>query len=323
MGKITVIIPVYNVEIYLNRCINSVINQTFRDLEIILVDDGSLDGSRAICEKYATKDDRIKVFAKENGGLSSARNYGLDRASGDYIYLLDSDDFIHESTLEKLINAMEQYGVDIVSSKLMTVSEEIDSRLEKKDCDVRFLKSTNKEFYLQNISNHACGKLYKKILFEGIRYPENRNYEDIATTFKLYMKANDIAYTQEGLYFYRVLPTAITKTLSRKNIDDLILAYRDAKAALSNSNQLYNYYLLTILYTLYSRVLRMSANEEEYVKRVERLVYEEAAILFKETNIKSFKSDSTMYKKLVLLKRHMVRPVVFMADFFRRIKMEI
>lgn len=111
--KVTIIIPVYNVEKYLSRCLNNVINQTYSNIEIILVNDGATDNSQVICEEYKKKDDRIKLLVKENGGLSDARNYGIPYATGDYIAFIDSDDMIHTSYIEYLLNLIEKYNGDI------------------------------------------------------------------------------------------------------------------------------------------------------------------------------------------------------------------
>ena len=318
MAKISVIIPVYNVEKFLNRCIESVINQDFTEIEIIMVNDGSTDKSGKICKRYANEDGRIKFFSKENGGLSSAINYGLDKATGKYIYFLDSDDFLHKNAFSEMVRIMEQTKTDIVSTNLRLVSENPELNIENDYVNAYFEVATNKVFFLQNISNHACGKLYKRNLFEGIRYPEGRNYEDISTTYRLYKKANKIAYSKDSLYFYRQRNNAITQTITKKNINDLLLAYKDVKSDLFNTNELYNYYLLTILYILYSRALRMSKKEKIYAKQMVKYINDEMKLYGSLANIKKYKSESDMYNKLLLLKLHLVKPVVNIVDLYRK-----
>ena len=123
MKKLSVIVPIYNVEQYLKKCLNSIVNQTYKDLEIILVDDGSPDGCPQLCDEYASLDNRIKVIHKKNGGLSSARNAGLDIATGDYVTFVDSDDYLETDIYEKVINIFEDHSADIVSMRTQLVDQ--------------------------------------------------------------------------------------------------------------------------------------------------------------------------------------------------------
>ena len=259
-GKVSVIIPVYNVENYLKDCLDSVVDQTYKNIEIILIDDGSTDKSGEICKRYEAEYQNVKYIFQKNQGLSAARNAGLDVCTGEYVYCLDSDDFIASDSIETMVREIEKNGVDIVATGFLIIDE------EKKYGDNKIVRAgfhvaTSKEFYLQIISNHACGKLYRRRLFDGVRYPVGQNYEDVATTHKLFYKSNKILYTNEGFYYYRIRKGAITQSPTEKNISDYIKSYESVKAFYppQYDNEV-DYYLMMVLYGIYSRLSR-SNNE--------------------------------------------------------------
>lgn len=206
--KISIIIPVYKVEKYIRKCVDSVINQTYKNLEIILVDDGSPDNCGKICDEYAKKDNRIRVIHKKNGGLSEARNYGLNVAKGKYILLIDSDDFIEKETVEYLYGLCQKYNAEIAVGKTRFLYEGQEepkkTRAEKEDD----IKTYNTEqaletmLYSQEFTNIACNKLYKAELFNNIRYPLGKLYEDLATTYKLISNADTIVLGSKYTYNY-------------------------------------------------------------------------------------------------------------------------
>ena len=255
-GKVSVIIPVYNVENYLKDCLDSVVTQTYKNIEIIIIDDGSTDKSGEICKKYEAEYQNIKYIFQKNQGLSAARNTGLDACMGEYVYCLDSDDFIASNSIDVMVREIKKNGVDIVATGFLVINEE--RKYENDEIvSAEFHRETSKEFYLQIISNHACGKLYKRGLFDGVRYPVGQNYEDVATTHKLFYKANKITYTDEGFYYYRIRKGAITQTPTEKNITDFIKSYESVKNfyPIQHSKEI-DYYLMTILYNIYSRLSR-------------------------------------------------------------------
>lgn len=229
--KISVIIPVYKVEKYLKRCVESVVNQTYKNIEIILVNDGSPDKCGEICDEYARIDSRIKVIHKENGGLSSARNSGLDIASGDYIMFVDSDDWISEVSLEQL-NEYIDMDYDIINFKFSFVKENSKELIETNnnikdsyECDlityIDKLFSGELNFFIWN-------KLYKKNLFDEVRFPEGRNYEDLATIYKLYFNAKSIIVTDYTLYYYWLgNSNSITSNSTVKNMRDYLLSTKE------------------------------------------------------------------------------------------------
>lgn len=226
--SISIIVPVYNVEEYLPRCIDSILAQTFTDFELIIVDDGSPDNCGKICDEYEKKDNRIKVIHKENGGLSDARNAGLDIAQGKYIGFVDSDDEIKCIALEVLYNCAIHNRCDIVCS---TFGKIIDDRYINNECSntVEFFdkKRIMKWYSYSKYGYTAWNKLYKTSLFCNIRYPKGRVYEDVATTYKLMDKASKVAYIDQDLFYYRIRETSITHSIFSKKLSDEIMAFEE------------------------------------------------------------------------------------------------
>lgn len=201
---ITVIVPVYNVEKTLERCVNSIIAQSYTTLEIILVNDGSTDHSGEICDSYKRLDKRIQVIHKRNGGLSSARNTGIDHASGTYMCFIDSDDWIHIDYVKTLYDLSIKYNADISSCECDMVSSEI---VSLKKCTKEEALLSKSDFWKLCLTNHsvsvyAWNKLYRKELFVHIRYPEGQLYEDIVPMFELVKEASIFAVTHQKLYYY-------------------------------------------------------------------------------------------------------------------------
>lgn len=217
MPKISVIVPVYQVEQYLARCVESLLAQTFRDFECILVDDGSTDGSGRMCDEYARRDARFSVIHKENGGLSSARNTAIPLASGAYVCFFDSDDELHPRALELMVSALEQTGADLVSAPLEEFStpyadfpelEQIHTEILEQDAFIDHLLPQN----FGKICVTACGKLYRREIFEQIRYPEGRIYEDLHVYLDVLLQCRRIAVLDHPLYYYYTNPTSITRS---------------------------------------------------------------------------------------------------------------
>lgn len=203
---VSVIIPVYRVELYLAKCIDSVLGQTYHNLEIILIDDGSPDRCPYICDEYAKRDSRISVIHKENGGLSSARNAGLDIAKGKYITFVDSDDYIHPQMIERLLNIIIQSGAQIALGKVQCVFPDEKEQIVPYYNDEKYImyqaQSAIKASYHDMCFTTAWGKLYERALFKGIQYPIGMLNEDEAVTYRLYWKCNEVAVTMDILYFY-------------------------------------------------------------------------------------------------------------------------
>lgn len=225
---ISVIVPVYNVEKYLERCLDSVLKQTYSNLEIILVDDGSKDNSGKICDEYAKKDNRIKVIHKENGGISDVRNVGLANATGDYIGFIDSDDYAAEDMFETLYNLIEDNSADI---SIVSFYEMYNGKLIGVRDDKSLLKM-NKEQALQellidtNIQSYMWNKLFKKELFKDLKFPVGKNFEDIATVLLIFERANKVVLLQDPKYYYLRRDDSIVGHRTNKTyIDYLEVAY--------------------------------------------------------------------------------------------------
>lgn len=202
MPLISVIVPVYKVEKYIHKCVDSILAQTFTDFELFLVDDGSPDNCGEICDEYAKKDDRIIVIHKENGGLSDARNVAIDRAKGDYLTFIDSDDYVSENHIETLYNALIKTDADISISNITNFSEgEFNYGFYKPTTEINVLEGIEDVFSTVYRPN-ACAKLYKKSIFDDIRYPVGRLYEDVFVYHEVLAKVNRIAFTGVNSYFY-------------------------------------------------------------------------------------------------------------------------
>ena len=205
--ELSIIVPVYKVEKQLEQCIRSILNQSFTNFELILVDDGSPDKCGEICDEYEKKDKRIKVIHKKNGGLSDARNAGLDIAKGKYIGFVDSDDIIHPEMYERMYNFINKYNVDIVQCKFKKFKsiEDINKLSNINNTNIEYY--TSKEAIMDMIDNNKINvntwnKLYKRELFENERFPKGKIHEDEFLTYKLIYKSNKVAYINEELYYY-------------------------------------------------------------------------------------------------------------------------
>ena len=224
---VSIIVPVYKVEQYLPTCIESIINQTYRDIEIILVDDGSPDNCGKICDEYARKDKRIKVFHKENGGLSDARNFGLKRILGEYIGFVDGDDWIEPEMYEVLVNSAEEYNADIVyCGKYL---EYPTKRVIHQPLNQVFFDNVAlcKALINNEIGTGVWSKIYKRHVFADVDFPNGHVFEDTAIMYKLFLKANSVVTISKPLYHYRQLRRgSIVQSHSMANLIDYWLAHK-------------------------------------------------------------------------------------------------
>ena len=214
---ISVIVPVYNVEPYLRKCLDSILNQTYRNLEIIIVDDGSTDDSGKICDEY--HDSRIQVFHTENRGLSAARNLGLDHAAGQYIGFVDSDDWIEPDMYEVLLNKALETGADVVECGVYITSQ---NKTEEKKRRNSILSGADAvgELLQDKLADNAWNKLYIKQCFLTIRFPEGMIFEDIATTYKVFAAANLVAIVDAVEYHYIRRRGSLSRVHNGKNLLD-------------------------------------------------------------------------------------------------------
>lgn len=220
---ISVIVPVYNVEKYLKRCIDSILQQSYKNLEIILVDDGSTDASGSICDEYKVKDNRIIVVHKRNGGLSSARNVGLDVANGEYIGFIDSDDYISNNMYELLINEIKEYSCNIISNimyvRAYESGENISSRVPHRQNEVFTGEKYLEELLLHVGDVSVCTKLFPKELISNIRFPEGLLNEDLLFMVALIKNISKIRFVGEVGYYYFVREKSISSGYGKSIID--------------------------------------------------------------------------------------------------------
>lgn len=214
---ISVIVPVYGVENYLPKCLDSILAQSYSNLEILLVDDGSPDDSGKICDDYAARDSRIRVIHKPNGGLSSARNAGLEMATGDYVAFVDSDDYVEPDMYSSMLEMAIAQNVPLVCAGRF--DEDIAGNIVPGLCPVRDEVVTGKElvrriFHWENLDAAAWDKLYRRELFRGIRYPEGMVSEDMPTTYRLALLAGKAALLSRPLYHYVHRENSITYNLN-------------------------------------------------------------------------------------------------------------
>lgn len=291
--KISVIVPVYNVENYLDKCLNSLVNQTLKDIEIIVVNDGAKDNSQKIIDEYAGKYNNIKSYIKENGGLSSARNYGLKMATSDFIAFVDSDDYVDYTMYEKMYNKMISDDFDIVV------------------CDL-YMKYPNKQIYTSsNIKNDlmnkaeikdailniypvAWNKLYKKDLFKDLHFKEKVWFEDVEILHRMFPRFNKIGVVKDPLYYYVQRDGAITSKVNLKIYDYIdnfngIIEYHKKNNTYNEYKDVLEYCYVRYIYaTFMKRVLELDYNE--YKKALD------FAVKSVSKNFKNYKRNILFYK---------------------------
>ena len=240
---ISVIVPVYKVEKYLSKCVDSIINQTYENLEIILVNDGSPDKSPKICDEYALKDKRIKVIHKENGGLSDARNFGLNAMSGEWVSFVDSDDFVSKFYIENLFHLIKENNADIAITEFLYINDsQILPLNDSQILDEEFFVYEKDEcmpniFYAKIYDIGATRKLFRSSFFDNIRFPKGRISEDLGTIPYVFEKASKVAFCKKQDYYYLIRSDSITRTVKFDeryltvfdNIDELNSHFTDKK----------------------------------------------------------------------------------------------
>lgn len=242
MSKVSLIIPVYNVETYLERCIESVLNQTYKDLEIILVNDGSTDTSGAMCDNFSQQDKRIKVIHQLNAGLSEARNTGLKHITGEFVMFVDSDDWLEKDAVSFLLEQLQRNNADMVVGGVSRTSEV--KQYSQSNIEVALMNQeeyAKKYFKIgsQSIEYYVWNKLYRKEIVEDILYPSGFFAEDVPTTFQYILKSEKIVVTNKIIYNYFINPNSLTSRFTERYFDvlkgwDLVCNY-----AIQNRNKKY------------------------------------------------------------------------------------
>ncbi|WP_426481500.1 glycosyltransferase family 2 protein [Chryseobacterium sp. R2ACT005] len=286
--KVSIIVPVYNVENYLTKCLDSLVNQSLSNIEILVVNDGSKDNSGKIIEGYAQRyPEKIKAFTKENGGLSDARNFGLDRASGDYIGFVDSDDYVSETMFEEMFLLGEKHQAKMVICNIQKVDEtgKVTQKLTQLPNMPEKITLENNFSVFSDISYFACNKLFKKELFNQRRFKKGVHFEDIQLIPQLLLECDAIAQIQNFHYQYLERTDSITKTHTEKGLD-MLKAVADVENVFTESQyshkkeELKNFQIFEGVYSFLA-YLAFVKKEEIFYSMSEQLV-----LFMKERQIK-------------------------------------
>jgi glycosyltransferase involved in cell wall biosynthesis len=271
MVKVSVIVPVYNVEEYLAKCLDSLVNQTLKDIEIIVVNDGSPDNSESIAKKYVQKYKNISYYKKPNGGLSDARNYGIAKSKGDYLAFIDSDDYIDKTMLEKLYKEAISKKLDIVVCDSINVYPD-------KEVLVKSNLHYTEDAVLSYLLAHpmACTRLYSKKLFKDCKFKKGIYYEDLEFTPKLVNLTKKIGFVEEGLYYYVQRPGSIMKQKEfSEKLLDIFTVLDSNKKALGNNypDEIEYMYITHLLRTATLRFLEYTSSKK-YIDKIHDVIKE-------------------------------------------------
>lgn len=308
--KVSIIVPIYQVEKYLRRCVDSILSQTYENIEVILVDDGSKDNSGKICDTYQSE--KVHVYHKKNGGLSDARNYGLKKATGEYICFVDSDDYISARFVERLVCIAEEKNVSLAAVGFQEFSEDM---IRTRDCEknqqdvtiYQGIDAITQLYSNETYCNYAWNKIYKHSLFEDVSYPIGKKMEDLGTTYKLIDKAGIVAYSTEKLYYYFQRDDSILHTLDDNFYQDkLEMAYARFNFIKEKYPELYINYqsMLNMLLTCYANV-KETEWMQNYINDIIPKVKHYMLKMDMKTIIKYvlFKINRKAYRKLVKQRR--------------------
>ena len=306
--KITVIVPVYNVENYLRKCLDSIIAQTYKNIEIIVVNDGSTDASGQICQEYTQIDNRIVYIEKENGGLSEARNVGLDKMTGSYVTFIDSDDWIEQDYIETLYKKIVEYQADIAVGNYYSYNEDEetyyfhiygDSYYEKVYDNISIFENLYESQEMKSFALiSAWGKLYKAKLFDYLRFDKGKLGEDGYFNQKMYLSVNKVVYLNKGLYAYRQRSGSITKTWTEKWMHALVDAMSERITLLANMG-----YPLEKHLAVYRQMLEVS------------LANGQASGLSDTATYKEFEMKRTLLNQLSIQEQKEKKAIVLAANY--------
>ena len=236
MPQISVIVPVYKVEKFIRKCVDSILAQTFTDFELWLVDDGSPDSCGAICDEYARQDPRVKVIHKKNGGLSDARNAALDVMQGRYVFFVDSDDWISEDALQIMYAALKRTGAKVATGNLVSVYEDgTEQLLYAPTQEEKVL--TGEELLTTLLRPNACNRLYAAELFQNLRYPVGRLYEDAFTYHKILEQIDSMVFVGRNTYYYLIRKGSIMNSEYNIRFTDIVDAVYDRAKWLDSIGQ--------------------------------------------------------------------------------------
>lgn len=305
MKKISVIVLVYEVEKYLDSCVKSLINQTYKNIEIILVDDESPDNCPTLCDNWAKKDERIKVIHKKNGGIADTRNAGLNAVTGDYIGFVDGDDLVSKDMYKNLVEILEKNGVDISACQ---ESRFADGESPVFTNDNKVIVIDDNSVAINGVINDELvlcflwNKLYKKELWDSIIFPFGKNYEDMFVLYKVVSKAKKVAVTNSVMYGYRRRDNSITTNWSKSNMCNFIEAINARYNDLKNNDKVIDSLNIVKLKSVYtSHVGATIIGDKEFYNS--DLLVNEYNFLKKKENRKYYKEFiQSKEKKITLLK---------------------
>jgi glycosyltransferase involved in cell wall biosynthesis len=299
-GKVSIVIPIYNVEKYITHCLDTVIHQTYSNLEIILVNDGSSDKSAELCQNYVDNDSRIKLINKVNGGLSDARNVGMDYATGIYITFIDSDDEVKHDYIEYLLELLVNNNADASVCQKQFISEsgeEIPLNDNKiKNITFETTQDCLKDFLVnKNIETTAWGKLYFLSKISDIKFPVGKFHEDIFTTYKFLMRCNIVAVGSEAKYLYRKRENSITSTMfSERHLDSIYGCIERAEVISSAYPELGVFARGRVIISANSCLVKMcDSGSKEYIGFL-KAIYKKYWIDFKKAKITASLKTKTM-----------------------------
>ena len=263
---ISVIVPVYNVEDYLDQCMESIVGQTYPHLEILMVDDGSTDNSGALCDQWAERDQRIRVIHQENGGLSAARNTALDAMSGELVIMVDSDDVLHPDAVSILLQAIQAHHADVaIGSFVVFDGKDANWPTITSEKTVRHYDSQaalKAIFYQDKLTNSSCWRLFKASLFDDVRYPVGKYYEDLAIVYPLYKKCHLVVGIDDAVYGYRQRNDSILGRFSLKRADVLDICEQLERQVLTEDVELLHAVRSRLL-SAYFNILLLSYQDKE------------------------------------------------------------
>lgn len=304
---ISLVVPIYNVESFLSDCFDSIQNQTYKNIEIILINDGSTDKSVSLCKAFMEIDPRVKLIHQDNSGLSGARNSGIDIANGKYITFIDSDDFISLDYIEVLYNLISQNNADISVCQREEVDESgakiKDQKVNPKNENSLTLNGRENlmEFFLKEhlIDTVAWGKLYKRSLFNKIRYPIGKFHEDVFTTYKIIAECETVTITYKRNYFYRIRKSGISKSsFQLKHLDSIEGSIQRALFIKSKFPSLLTYANALTIYATNQCLIKLgisknSLDKESYEKTIAYMQQK-----YRDFELDYIKSKSSIYGKL-------------------------
>lgn len=295
MELISIVVPIYNVEKYLRKCVESLLQQTYKNIQIILVDDGSTDESGKIADEYAEKHEQIEVYHKINGGLSDARNYGIKYAKGEYLCFIDSDDWVAADMVAVLYQNIKKYDADVSEAQYIRVDNE-DVIADDLEEQVKVFDNIQASLNLRNYHLNqivAWNKMYKKSCFNDILFPFGKIHEDEFTTYKIIYNSKKIVVSNKILFFYRNTPNSIVnKKITKKRLhvleayDEAISFYHEKKEAELKKLTIINY-----LYILLNLLEECGKHEDQETKEIKEIIKKRFINLYKE------------YWKILLLSR--------------------